>query len=92
MVQAEHQIGYARHRSLPTSVDVRGSSERRREAMGEHQIGGKGGWGTNQSSGQPPIKRLPNEMPIPSMASIIATLSPGQFPLSHPIWKNRVGL
>jgi hypothetical protein len=55
--------------------------------MGEHQIGGKGGWGMNQSSGQPPIKRLPNEMPIPSMASIIATLSPGQFPLSHPIWK-----
>jgi hypothetical protein len=41
----------------------------------------------NQSSGQPPIKRLPNEMPIPSMASIIATLGPGQFPLSHPIWK-----
>ena len=58
--------------------------------MGEHQIEGKGGWGTNQSSGQPPIKRLPNEMPIPSMASIIASLSPGQFPLSHPIWKNRV--
>jgi hypothetical protein len=56
--------------------------------MAEHQIGGKGGWGTNQSSGQPPIKRLPNEMPIPSMASIIATLSPGQFPLSHPIWKS----
>jgi hypothetical protein len=51
--------------------------------MGEHQIGGKGGWGTNQSSGQPPIKRLPNEMPIPSMASIIATLSPGQFPLTR---------
>ena len=60
--------------------------------MGEHQIGGKGGWGMNQSSGQPPIKRLPNEMPIPSMASIIATLSPGQFPLSHPIWKNRCAL
>ena len=41
----------------------------------------------NSSSRSSPIERLPNEMPIPSMASIIASLSPGQFPLSHPIWK-----
>jgi hypothetical protein len=44
--------------------------------MDEHRSGGKGERG-----------QLPNGMSIPSMASIIASLSPGQFPLSHPIWK-----
>jgi hypothetical protein len=31
--------------------------------------------------------RLPNGMPIPSLASIIASLDPTQFTLGHPIWK-----
>jgi hypothetical protein len=44
--------------------------------MDEHQRGGKAGRG-----------RLPNGMPIPSMASIIASFSPTQFTLNHPIWK-----
>jgi hypothetical protein len=43
--------------------------------MGEHQIGGKGGWDMNQSSGQPPIKRLPNEMKC-SLASFIVGARP----------------
>jgi hypothetical protein len=44
--------------------------------MDQHQKGAKGG-----------REQLPNGMPIPSMASIIASLSPGQFPLSNSIWK-----
>jgi hypothetical protein len=46
--------------------------------MDEHQSGGKEGRG-----------RLPNGMPIPSMASIIASLSPGQFPLATRYGKPR---
>jgi hypothetical protein len=47
----------------------------------EHQD--KRGRGMDQSSRQ----QLPDGMPIPSLASIIASLDPGQFTLSHPIWK-----
>jgi hypothetical protein len=47
--------------------------------MDEHQRGRKGG-----------RARLPNGMPIPSMASIIDSLSPGQFPLKPPEMENCV--
>jgi hypothetical protein len=33
------------------------------------------------------ISRLPNGMPIPSLASVIAQLDPTQFILSHKIWR-----
>ena len=49
--------------------------------MDEHQD--KRARGMDQSS----RKRLPNGMPIPGLASIIASLDPGQFTLSHRIWK-----
>jgi hypothetical protein len=49
--------------------------------MDDHQD--KRARGMDQSSRQ----QLPNGMPIPSLASIIASLDPGQFTLGHPMWK-----